>query len=150
MRAGIVERPEEYRWSSLGYHIQTNNKDRFLSTDFGLKEFSVKREKERVRRYRKYVYEAGAILPSDKPYTKAIHSKTVAKEREKDFEITRADRFLYRTRYFTDSGIIGSLEFVAGTYQQFKHLFQSRHEKKPKLVKGLDGLFSLKRLSEMI
>jgi len=65
------------------------------------------------------------------------------------FEISRTNRFLYRTRYFTDSGIIGSREFVSVTYQQFKHLFQSKHEKKPKLVKGLDGVYSLKRLSEM-
>ena len=39
LRAGIVSRPEEYRWNSLGYHIQTGNKDDFLSLDFGLKEF---------------------------------------------------------------------------------------------------------------
>jgi hypothetical protein len=29
------ERPEQYRWSSLGYHLQTGNQDGFLSTDFG-------------------------------------------------------------------------------------------------------------------
>jgi hypothetical protein len=52
------------------------------------------------------------------------------------------DRFLYRTRYFTDSGIIGSREFVSGTYWQFRHLFKSRHEKKPRVIKGLDGMFS--------
>ncbi len=150
VRAGIVERPEDYRWNSLGYHIQTNNKDGFLSTDFGLKEFNVKSEKERVRRYREYVYETGAILPSDKQYVKTIDEKTVEKERKRDFEISRTDRFLYRTRYFTDSGIIGSREYVSVTYQQFKHLFQSKHEKKPKSVKGLDGVFSLKRLSELI
>ena len=39
--------------------------------------------------------------------------KVVAKERKKDFEISRISRFRYRTRYFTDSGIIGSKEFVA-------------------------------------
>jgi putative transposase len=61
VRAGIVERPEDYRWSSLGYHIQTGNKDGLLSTDFGLTEFNVKSGKERVRRYRKYVYAAGEI-----------------------------------------------------------------------------------------
>jgi len=148
VRAGIVEKPEDYRWNSLGYHIQTNNKDRFLSTDFGLNAFNVKSEKERVRRYRAYVYETGAILPSDKQYTKAIGEKVVAKERKRDFEISRADRFLYRTRYFTDSGIIGTREYVSVTYQQFKHLFRCKHEKKPRLVKGLDGVFSLKRLSE--
>ena len=35
LRAGIVKKPEEYRWNSIGYHIQTDNKDDFLSTDFG-------------------------------------------------------------------------------------------------------------------
>jgi REP element-mobilizing transposase RayT len=164
VRAGIVERPEDYRWNSLGYHIQARNKDGFLSTDFGpvkcaslshrelhrasLKPFNATSEKERVRRYRKYVYETGAIPSDGKPYTKTIPEKIVAREQKRGFEIRRTDRFLYRTRYFTDSGIIGSREYVAVTYQQFKHLFQSKHEKKPKLVKGLDGVFSLKRLSE--
>ena len=36
VRAGLVERPEDYRWNSLGYHVQTNNEDNFLSLDFGL------------------------------------------------------------------------------------------------------------------
>jgi REP element-mobilizing transposase RayT len=51
LRAGLVERPEQYRWNSLGYHIQTNNLDNFLSTDFGLKEFNVQSKKDRIRRY---------------------------------------------------------------------------------------------------
>lgn len=150
VRAGIVQKPEEYRWSSLGYHTQTGNKAGFLSTDFGLSEFNVKSKKERVRRYRRYVYEAGAIQPGDKTYTKTIGDEVINKERKKNFKITRTDRFIYRTRYFTDSGIIGSREFVSDTYRQFKHLFQSIHEKSPKAVKGLDGIFSLKRLSEIV
>jgi REP element-mobilizing transposase RayT len=150
LRAGLVERPEQYRWSTLGYHIQTENKDKFLSTDFGLKEFNVKSKKERIRRYRRYVYEAGALERSDKMQMKVIDDKVVSKERKKGFEISRVSRFRYRTRYFTDSGIIGSKEFVNKNYQRFKHLFHSKHEKKPKSIKGLDGLFSLKRLSEVI
>jgi REP element-mobilizing transposase RayT len=150
LRAGLVERPEEYRWNSLGYHLQTENKDRFLSTDFGLKEFNVKSKKERIRRYRRYVYEAGAISRPDKMQAKVIDDRVVAKERKKDFEIRRITRFRYRTRHFTDSGIIGSKEFVAEHYQRFKHLFHSKHEKKPKPIKGLDGMYSLKRLSELI
>ncbi len=55
---------------------------------------------------------------------------------------------ILRTSYFTDSGIIGSKEFVFNTYLQFKDLFQSRHEKKPTPVKGLEGIYSLKRLVE--
>jgi len=157
LRAGIVDRPEDYRWNSLGYHIQTENNDQFLSTDFGFEEFNPpsadkcpKIHKERIRRYRRYVYEAGAISRPDKMQAKVIDEKVVAKERKKEFEISRIDRFRYRTRYFTDSGIIGSKEFVAEHYQRFKHLFYSKHEKKPKPIKGLAGMYSLKRLSEVI
>jgi hypothetical protein len=53
LRAGIISRPEDYRWNSLGYHVQTDNRDNFLSTDFGLKEFNVKSKKERITRYRR-------------------------------------------------------------------------------------------------
>ncbi|CAB1078123.1 hypothetical protein JY97_16640 [Alkalispirochaeta odontotermitis] len=60
------------------------------------------------------------------------------------------DRFKYRTRYFTDSGIIGSKEFVSTHYQRFKTLLKSKHEKKPESIKGLKGIYSLKRLSESI
>ena len=60
------------------------------------------------------------------------------------------DRFKYRTRYFTDSGIIGTKAFVTRLYQTFKDHFSSKHEKRPKVIKGLDGIYSMKRLSERI
>jgi putative transposase len=150
LRAGLVERPEEYRWNSLGYHVQTNNRNNFLSTDFGLKEFNVKSKKERVRRYRRYVYEAGALNQPEKGNAKVIEDKVLEKERRREFELSKSDRFRYRTRYFTDSGIIGSKEFVAANYRRFKNLFNSKHAKKPKPIKGLDGMYSLKRLPELI
>ena len=56
VRAGLVERPENYRWNSLGYHVQTGNKDNFLSLDFGLEEFGELNADERFRRYRRFVY----------------------------------------------------------------------------------------------
>ena len=37
VRAGLVEKPEDYRWSSIGYHVQTGNRDNLLSMDLGLK-----------------------------------------------------------------------------------------------------------------
>jgi len=150
LRAGLVERPEQYRWNSLGYHVQTNNRDNFLSTDFGLKEFNVRSKKERIRRYRRYVYEAGSLNQPEKGSVKVIENKVLEKERSREFELSKSDRFRYRTRYFTDSGIIGSKEFVSINYQRFKHIFQSKHEKKPKPIKGLEGMYSLKRLSEVI
>ena len=166
IRAGLVDRPEDYRWNSLGYHIQTGNKDNFLSLDFGLKEFGVVGTEERLKRYRRYVYEAGAVNRPEKGnapekcaplsqvnstgQARVIGDRILEKERKRGFELSRNDRFRYRTRYFTDSGVIGSKEFVSKTYMRFKHVFHSRHEKKPKAVKGLEGIYSLKRLSEVI
>jgi putative transposase len=157
LRAGLVDRPEDYRWNSLGYHVQTQNRDNFLSTDFGLKEFNpppadkcLNSRKERIRRYRRYVYEAGALNQPAKGTVKVIENKVLEKERRREFGLGRSDRFRYRTRYFTDSGIIGSKEFVSANYRRFKNLFHSKNEKKPKPIKGLSGLYSLKRLSEII
>ena len=150
LRAGIVSRPEDYRWNSLGYHVQTNNRDNFLSTDFGLKEFNVKSEKERIRRYRRYVYEAGAVNRPEKGKARVIGDRILEKERKRGFDLSRSDRFRYRTRYFTDSGVIGSKEFVSKTYIRFKHVFNSKNDKTPKAIKGLSGVYSLKRLSEVV
>jgi hypothetical protein len=106
--------------------------------------------KERLKRYRRYVYEAGSLNRPEKGNIKVIEDKVLEKERSREFELSRNDRFKYRTRYFTDSGIIGSKEFVSTNYQRFKNLFSSKHEKKPKPIKGLDGMYSLKRLFEVV
>ena len=82
LRAGIVKLPEQSRWCSLRYHIQTDNKDAFLSTDFGMKAFNVTDEKEKIRRYRRYVYEAGALNRPDKGKAQMIDEKIVEKERK--------------------------------------------------------------------
>jgi hypothetical protein len=112
-----------------------------------------------------HIYEAGAINRPEKgkppqkyaPLSQVnstgqakVDDRILEKERKREFELSRSDRFRYRTRYFTDSGVIGSKEFVSKTYKRFKHHFNSNNEKKPKPVKGLTGVYSLKRLSEVI
>jgi hypothetical protein len=53
----------------------------------------------------------------------------------------------FRFREFGDYR--NTAAFIAENYQRFKHLFGSKHEKKPKPVTGINGLYSLKRLFEM-
>jgi hypothetical protein len=109
---------------------------------------SVLDNEERLKRYRRYVYEAGAVNHPQKDQGRVIDNDIVEHERKNDFELNRIRRFRYRTRYFTDSGIIGTKEFVSINYQRFKGVFMSKREKVPKLVSGLDGVYSLKRLAE--
>jgi putative transposase len=144
VRAGIVKRPEDYRWGSIGYHVQTGNKDNFLSLDFGLAEFGVENS-QRLKKYREYLYHAGAL---DKQGNAKISKKVLAEESADGFGIDRIRRFRYRTRYFTDSGVIGSKAFVLATYEVYKDRFFGSRERVPKRVKGINGMYSMKRLTE--
>jgi len=120
IRAGIVKRPEDYEWSSLGYHVQTRNKGDLLSVDFGMKEWNEHKPKEIVLKYREFVYETGAadrdqmsdIRCQEEKAKRGIDQKIVDRERRRKYKLSRVDRFMYRTRYFTDAGVIGSKEFV--------------------------------------
>jgi REP element-mobilizing transposase RayT len=144
VRANMVKRPEDYRWSSLGYHVQTNNQAGFLSLDLGMADWGVESGK-RLRKYREFVYETGAL---DAGKGAMLDPKVVERERKKGYKLTAADRLRYRTRYFTDSGIIGTREFVARHAKRFHDHFACKKEKIPLKVQGLDGVYSLKRLSK--
>ena len=87
VRAQIVEKPEEYRWSSIGYHVQRSNEGGLLSLDFGLAEFGEKKTAERLSHYRKFLYEKGEI-------------SGIAKEQARDFKLNEFDKFRYRTIVF--------------------------------------------------
>ena len=133
VRAGLVTRPEDYRWCSLAYHLQTNNKDDLLSLDFGLREFGLENADRRLAHYRDWVHDKGGI--SGKKNNQATTSEKI-------------DRFRHRCRYFIDGGVIGSKEFVHGIYLQFKEIFHSHHKKHPLRISGLEKIYSLKRLME--
>ncbi len=143
IRANIVKSPEDYRWSSIGYHIQTGNNSDFLSTDFGLTGYGDMTEAERLRDYREFMYEKGALETGKGAI---IDDAVVDRERSKNYELSSVDRLRRRTRYFTDSGIIGTKGFVSHYYEMFKGCFNTINEKKPKKISGLDGIYSLKRL----
>jgi hypothetical protein len=96
IRAGLVDRPEEYHWSSLGYRFRSSRKDGFLSWNMGLKEYNVKSPKERLRLYREFVYARGGVDLGKGRILDAIALPE------------NVERFIQRTRFFTDAGIIGS------------------------------------------
>lgn len=119
------------RWCSIGHHVQTGNRGDFLSLDFWLAEFGVENA-QRLKKYREYVYHAGAVNQRGKAN---ISERVFKEENVKGFEMDRIRRFRYRTRYFTDSGIIGSKAFVLATYEVFKDRFYAKRERVPKRVR---------------
>jgi len=145
VRAGIVKKPEDYRWCSLGYHVQTGNRYSLLSVDFGMQEWDEFDPMEIVRKYRQFVYETGAV---DAGKGMVMAPKVVDKARQKGYRISRADRFRYRCRYFTDAGVIGGKAFVQDTFDRFKHLLDSKDERRFTRLCGVDGVYSMKKLGD--
>jgi len=60
IRAGIVDKPEDYRWSTLGYLVQRGNKDGLIDLNLGMHEWNGFNPSEIIRKYREFVYETGA------------------------------------------------------------------------------------------
>jgi REP element-mobilizing transposase RayT len=145
IRAGIVKRPEDYRWCSLGYHVQTNNREDLLSMDFGMKEWGEHEPAAILRAYRQFIYETGAV---DTGKGRPMDAAIVARERKKNFVLKRFEIFRYRTRYFSDAGVLGSKAFVQEVFDQIKHLLKSKDTRKFPSMSGVNGVYAMKRLQK--
>ncbi|WP_051261627.1 transposase [Desulfovibrio inopinatus] len=142
IRAGIVKRPEDYRWSSIGYHLQTHRAEKFLSLNFGMDDWDIDSVNERLHQYRRFLYETGAMGSiKGASIPESIHQQA----KRDGYEYTRTDRFLYRTRWFTDSGIIGSKEFILALIA--KHPSPREAKRSPRHIAELD-FYSMKQLAE--
>jgi len=124
--------------------IQAGNKEDILSVDFGLRDWDERDSREVVRKYREFVYEKGAVdagpvkcsgaalsRNSGTGFNRAgkgavIDQKVVEKERKRKYRVSRTDRFRYRSRYFTDSGIIGSKAFVGEAPVKWKEILRGK------------------------
>ena len=166
VRAGIVERPEDYRWCSLGYRVQQGNRDGFLSFS-GLFEFeeheeSEEREKynqgkvkgkgknqyqELLRKYRAFVYEIGREI--EKPGQARIDENLLKTEKDRNFELPKAEIFLYRCRYFSDSLVLGSRAFIQSAYNHFSGILFYKKERKEHATGISKDIFSLRRLNSL-
>jgi len=130
VQVGLAKEPEAYRWCSLAFHVQTKNREGWLSMDFGLEESGVRTAAERLCEYRAFVRERGGI---DLPEAKAR-------------DLSSLDRFRYRTRYFSESAIIGSKAFVNDCYRR-RRLRKPGSQGRPKeatAIEGLPGIYALK------
>jgi putative transposase len=166
VRAGLVQRPEDYRWCSLGYRVQQGNRDGFLSfsgiyededeeVENEKGEGSVvkvkvkvkKREQERLRKYRAFVYEVGGEVA--KPGQARINENLLKTEKNRDFELPKSEIFLYRWRYFSDSLVLGSKSFIQSAYSRFSGVVFYKKERKGYATGISEGIFSLRRLNSL-
>ncbi|MCK4766041.1 MAG: transposase [Candidatus Aminicenantes bacterium] len=140
VRAGIMERPEDYSWSSLNYRVRQGNKDRFLSFA-GI--FS-KEEPEVLSRYLDFVHRAGGIeTPSGGKVADRIGSGIDGR----GYAMPEKAIFCKRMRYFSDGLAIGSKSFIASVYERFAGHAFFKKERKAHAAGFSDNIFSVRHLS---
>ncbi len=143
VRANRVDRPEDYRFCGLGYLMRGANADGFLCTDVaeltdpGLSYLAA---------YRRYVYEVGSVASSGG--RRAIPPGICEAESQKAYRLSRRRLFRYRSRYFTESVALGSREFVRGVYARLRPYLQTRSDRDPVRIQGLEGLYAMRRLRD--
>ena len=124
IRAGIVEKPERYRWSS--FYERYMGMGEWLSFEgTGLKDF---------KEYAEFVYMIGGIEVEGK------------KKLREGLKVPKSDGVLLRRiRYFSDGLVIGSKGFIKEAYDKFSDIIMKKR-RLPHRIKELGEFFSVRRL----
>ena len=140
IRAGIVKRPEDYRWSSIGYFIGIGNKDNFLKSE---KEFKELYQNNFLEFYRSLVYLAGGI---EREKSEKISEEIMRIEEENKYSLLKREIFSRKIRYFTEGLVIGSKVFIKEAYIKFGGLIIKKKERRAHKTGISEKIFSIRRL----
>ncbi len=162
VRAGIVKRAEDYRWSGYGAAVGgdevarkglgriLDQSSRVSGDDFA------DNWKETAKLYRLWVYSEGVEITPDlekgergrKGFT---HEELEAVER-RDGKMPRARALLCRVRYFTDGAVLGSAAFVDEVFESNRSHFGSKRTSGARKMRGAkwDGLCVIRDLRKTV
>jgi len=161
VRAGLVKIPEQYRWSSLFYHVVKKNRSNWLSLNYANPNTDKfcpfnkpKNYNEKLVFYRKYMYQIGKEKYYKIDGGEVISASPIPEDAYKQaenngFQYTYKEQFMHRCRYFSDSLIIGSHDFVKVIHSQYKNkLFDKRKRRFPKM-RGFENIYSMRELKSI-
>ena len=110
LRANIVKRPEEYRWSSLGLRVRNpKHADQLMSNC-----------QENLSWYREFVYLSGGIEREGKERIAAELVEDVVKM---NGELGIRDSFKYRVKNISEGIAIGSHSFISEIQRKYNRKF---------------------------
>jgi hypothetical protein len=160
VRAGMVEDPAEYRWSSYGEAVgggpRGNGKKAreglvraIMSDDAGVG-FDSTKWIQASRRYRALMGMALERKPSnargivkservEKNYVSYDDDRRLGKSRDNSTvlpELSMAAMLKYRVRYFTDGAVIGSKEFVNEAFTTSRDRFSEKRKDGARRMRG--------------
>lgn len=131
VRAGLVERPEEYEGNSLFYREIGKAKWMLPLTELT----GVSNAKTAMVDFKARVYYRGAV--PTKPNQRSIPKRIIAEEEAKGFKTQ--GQFRKRIRHFVDGVVVGNKEFVLQQIEQLKEQGQYKRRKNP--IEQMGGLY---------
>ena len=129
VRAGLVQRPEDYRWSGYGEAVGGSRQAKRARRGLAL----VQREglenpgspcdwQETLGRYRRLLYTDGVEQKADESSGEVSRRGISAKESElvlaSEMKMSLPEVLRLRVRYFSDGAVIGSSAFVEGAFER--------------------------------
>ena len=135
VRAGMVKRPEQWKWGSARRRLTGNNQDLIPLAEL----FPSDPGTDVYANYRARLYYRGAVPTRENQA--AIPRWILHQEQRRGF--ARAGAFLRRLRFMTDGLAVGPAEKVARLLETYRQ--QGRYRRRRHPIPQLDGvLFSLR------
>ena len=157
VRAGLVDRPEEYRWCSYAAAVGGMKLARagLVSAISPGKKVGWAKAAER---YREYLFGVGGEVKGGKTPDGVVKSRGGFTQREIEAviaaggKLTLAQALRCRVRYFTDGVVLGSQEFVDEFFEHRKDAFGDKRQSGGRRMKGADwgGLRVLRDLKDRV
>ena len=165
VRADMVKRPEDYRWSSYGEAMKPKaDLSRELARagicrvlgkyrevdELMAKEKSVMEwEEGAAERYRMMLFSDGEEVFMDnsesgkageirKPVRKGFERKEVAKVLDRGGKLSFGETLRCRVRYLSDGLAVGSQEFVDDLFEQSRELFGAKRKSGARVIREVD------------
>jgi REP element-mobilizing transposase RayT len=132
IRAGMVELPEDYRWS--GYAEAMAGRRTAKSALKAIVETHSRRPMtgdEAMAKYRELIYgegEASAPAQNGGPVRKGMSRERVKEVIETKGKLSRMEMLRCRVRYFTDGVALGTKEFVNTVFAAERHRFGAKRK----------------------
>jgi REP element-mobilizing transposase RayT len=147
VRAGIVEKPENYRWCSIHNRQFAPRRQRFCSFDgMFTSDLTTGSEARLLKEYRCLVHYLGNIEHTT--HKESTKGRSVDDNRSPIgcLKLAPGERLLKRIRYFTDGVAIGSKDFIIQIYKKFAGTAILKKDRNIYPTGIAPNLFSIKRL----
>lgn len=139
VRAGIVDKPEDYRYSGLYQMLSGGRSGKWLDKEILIStilwEMGVENNKKEqisyksiLKYYQLLVYKSGMIEKEGKAHILDKNAELVLKNE------LNTTLFLHKIRYFTDGVMLGSQAFCNAKYHKFRNYFKTKKERTGNLI----------------